>query len=148
MSLVKWEEPKPCALSKPRFVKVPVRDAEGNVILPVTYRMKRRSNATCASDAPAISSVTVNGTIYHLCVGCGKADVIAWLDEPAHVVAPPAMADVMAREGDAILLRIGWDSVRLARALAHRGYRAKPRIRTVKAAGCEPSRVQVWVPAA
>jgi len=147
MSLVKWEEPKPCALSKPRFVKVPVRNAEGIIVQPVTYRMKRRSAPTCASGDPAVSSVSVNGTIYHLCLGCGRQDVIAWLDERVTPTLPPAMTEPMAQDGDTILVRIGRDTMALGRALANRGWAMQPRTRTVRATGCEPSRVQVWKPA-
>lgn len=144
MSLAQWTEPKPCALSRPRFVKIRLRDERG-VPTGETYT-KRISRPTCASGEEAKHTACVDGKVYHLCVGCSRADLLDSLgvseDRP---VAQEWAAPPMAQDGDLILVRCTPDTRKLRRALAARGFVAKPRTRTVRRRGCLTCDVSVWV---
>ena len=148
MSLVQWAEPKPCALSSPRFVKVRVFDGAGHVI-PGEYRTKRKAPPTCASGDDAITSVCLNGTTYHLCSSCTMADLREYLGEPEPVVLPREYAaPAVEREGDLVLVRVtGTDTDALTAKLAAAGYRMRPRVRHAKRSGFLPCTVVVWEPA-
>jgi len=143
VSLVKWEEPKPCALSRPRFIKIRVRDERG-VPTGETYT-KRVSKPTCESGEPALSSFTVNGVVHHLCGECTKADLLDVLGEP--IVETTRMewaAPAYVRDGDRVVVRLTPDTLKLRQALAAAGFVAQPRDRTVKRAGCATVKVAVW----
>jgi hypothetical protein len=143
MSLAQWTEPKPCALSQPRFVKIRVRDERG-VPTGETYT-KRVSKPTCESGEAAVTSVTVNGQVHHLCPECTKADLLDVLGEtPVVATVADYAAPAYVREGDKIVVRQTPDTLKLRQALAAGGFRAQTRNRTVKRAGCATVQVSVW----
>ena len=144
MSLAQWTEPKPCALSVPRFVRIPLYDAAGNKI-PGEFRTKRISKPSCESGLAAITSVSLDGKAVFLCPDCSVADARVELG-----VAPvtPARLDPAApqvqRDGDLVLVRVGRDTLALQEKLSAAGWRMKPRTRTVRQTGFATCRVQVW----
>ena len=141
MSLAQWTEPKACFLSRPRFIKIQPRDAQGRPVGdPYTKRIGR---ATCASGDPAVSSWSINGVTYHLCSSCSKADLVATLPPAPEIATRPAVATI-ARDGDLILLRPSHETKAHATVLAREGWTMRPRLRTVKREGFIDSRVQVW----
>lgn len=145
MSLAQWAEPKPCALSRPRFIRIRVRDERG-VPTGETY-VKRVGRPTCASGEHAVSSFTVNGVVHHLCGSCTREDLLDALGEnEAPVVAQEYAAPEYAAEGtDTMLVRAGRETRKLRAALVRAGWTCKPRTRTVKRAGFLTATVQVWV---
>lgn len=145
MSLAQWTEPKPCALSRPRFVKIRVRDERG-VPTGETYT-KRVGRPSCASGDPAVSSVTVNGTVYHLCSSCSRDELVAALGQEQ---SPPVTQEWAAPayemdSPDVMAVRTTPDTRKLRRALQRAGWTAKPRTRTVKRAGYLTCAVSLWV---
>jgi hypothetical protein len=146
MSLAQWTEPKPCALSQPRFVKIRVRDERG-VPTGETYT-KRISRPSCASGDAAVWSCTVNGTTYHLCSSCSRADLVAVVD-PAPYVPPtatePACPDRWMEDETTMAVRVCAETRKLRRALTRAGWTAKPRTRTIRRAGFLTATVSLWV---
>jgi hypothetical protein len=145
MSLVKWEEPKPCALSRPRFVKIRVRDGRG-VPTGETYT-KRVGRPLCVSGAAAVKSLYVNGATHHLCAECGRGDLYEHLglQPDLEPVRQEWAAPAHEREGELVLVRTTPDTRKLRAALARAGWVAKARTRTVKRAGFLTATVSVWV---
>lgn len=146
MSLAQWTEPKPCALSQPRFVKIRVRDERG-VPTGETYT-KRVGRPTCASGDAAVSSHSIGGTVYHLCSSCSRDDLLAVI-QPEPQVTPVAQewaAPARAMDGDDVMMvRTTPDTAKLCRALARAGWTVKPRTRTIKRAGYRTATVSLWV---
>lgn len=145
MSLAQWSEPKPCALSRPRFVRIKLRDANG-VPTGETY-VKRIGRPSCASGEPAVSSHTVNGVVYHLCGSCSRDDLVAAVDtQPVVPVATEFAAPAYAMEGDRVMaVRTTADTRKLRRALLRSGWTPKRRTRTVKRDGFLTCKVSLWV---
>lgn len=144
MSLAQWTEPKPCALSVPRFVRIPLYDAAGNKI-PGEFRTKRISKPSCVSGLAAVSSVTINGATVHLCPDCSVADARVELGaEPVTPARLEPAAPQVSRDGDLVLVRVGRDTLALQAKLAAAGWRMKPRTRTIRDTGYATCRVQVW----
>lgn len=146
MSLAQWTEPKPCALSRPRFVKIRIRDERG-VPTGETYT-KRVGRVECASGLDAVSSHTVNGTVHHLCSECSRDDLLAYLgetDEPC-LLPQEYAAPAKAMEGEnTMLVRTTPDTRKLRRALGRAGWTVKARTRTVKRTGFLTCELSVWV---
>lgn len=144
MSLAQWTEPKPCALSQPRFVKIRVRDERG-VPTGETYT-KRVGRPTCATGDDAVWSCTVNGQVFHLCSSCSRSDLLAVIDPepPIAVATVPACPDRFM-DGDVMCVRVCPETLKLRRALARAGWTAKPRNRTIRRAGYLTATVSLWV---
>jgi hypothetical protein len=146
-----YYEEKPCALSRPRFVRVPIRDREtGMIVQPVEYRMKRIAEATCESGECASGSFTFEGKIFHLCRSCGPAAVRAYMEaEPVAAVAEDARewAFPAAERTDpnTVLVRLTPDTGPLRDALVNSGFVARVKDKLVRKAGFRPVRVATFV---
>lgn len=147
-----YYEERPCALSRPRFVRVPIRDRETGVIIqPVQYRMKRISDSTCESELPASGTFTFEGKIFHLCRECGPAAVRTYMeaDEPVEQIAEDtrewAFPPAERVDERTILVRLTSDTNGLRDAMVARGFVARAKDKLVRKAGFRPVRVATFV---
>ena len=146
-----YYEDRPCALSRPKFVRIPLRDEEGNIMFPVVYRMKKVGKPSCESGLSATGSYTHDGKIFYLCNECGPNDVRHYCDGDKPTVEAPApdnrefaFPPAERRDETTILVRLTPDTGKLRDKLVAAGFVAADKVKLARKRGFQPVRVATF----